>query len=448
MLKSNLQQTIPGEPLFTEIDKSGRVFRKVTWRIMPFIFLILILAYVDRFNVGYAKLQFAADIGLSNTMYGMGAGLFFIGYLLAELPSNLILARIGARATISRIMVLWGVISTLTMFISTPTQFYISRLLLGITEGGLFPGILLYFTYWFPENLRAKITGIFLTPIPVAGIIGAPLSGYLLESMHGVKGLNGWQWMFLIEGIPSIICGICAYFFLKNSPEEANWLTAEEKQIIARALAADARKSLANERHLSTRDMLTSPIFFVFLALALIGSGIALTIFSFWLPQMIYDLGVTNLRQNGTLIVIPYTCAVVGMIIFGYSSDRSCERRWHYATAALLGALGLIITCLSRSHLPLAIAGLSLAYTGILSCVSVYWAYTTSYLKNNAAVIGLAVLNSIAGMVAYLSLFAFGALRTATKSTTAGLAYIAIFLLIAAVLVLFLPKSLGSKREI
>ena len=444
MLKSN-PGAIPAEPRAIEMDESDRVFRKVAWRIMPFLFLIFVLAMVDRINIGYAKLQFSQDLAFSDTVYGMGAGVFFIGYLLSDIPSNMLLHRIGARATISRILILCGIISGSMMFISSPTQFYTFRFALGLAEGGLFPGVLLYLTYWFPANLRAKMVALSLAAIPVSGTIGAPLSGYLLDSMHNVSGLRGWQWMFLIEGIPSVIVGVVAYFFLQNSPQKAKWLTANEKQIIADTLAFDISKPEFNKSRVSMRHALASPIFLVLVILQVIG-GVANSGFSFWLPQIIHDLGVTNLRVNGVITSIPYICAGLGMYLWGYSSDRNRERRWHYATASIIGVIGLMITCTYTHQVSVAIAGLSLAYVGTLSCTCVFWAYTTAYLKSNAAVIGIAFINSVAALVAYGSLSAFGAIRAATHSTTLGLYAIAGLMFFAAPLVLCLPKHVQQEN--
>jgi MFS family permease len=427
------------------MDESSRVFRKVAWRIIPFLFLIFVLAMVDRINIGYAKLQFSQDLTFSDTVYGMGAGVFFIGYMLSDVPSNMFLHKSGARATISRIMILWGIISASMMFVSNSTQFYAIRFALGLAEGGLFPGVFLYLTYWFPADRRARMLALSLAAIPVAGVIGAPLSGYLLDTMHNVNGLRGWQWMFLIEGIPSVIVGVIAYFFLENSPRNAKWLSCGDKMIIANMLEFDITKLDVGKSRGSMRHVLISPIFLVLVVLQAIG-GVANSGFSFWLPQIIHDLGVTNLRTNGVVTSIPYLCAGIGMYIWGYSSDRNRERRWHYAVAAILGATGLLITCAHTDQLSIAVAGLSLAYFGTLSCTCVFWAYSTTYLKNGAAVIGIAFINSVASLVTYGSLSLFGVIRTATHSTTLGLYIIAALMFFAATLVFCLPKHIQKEN--
>ncbi|WP_031358712.1 MFS transporter [Caballeronia sordidicola] len=437
--------TVSAELRPISMDESDRVFRKVAWRIIPFIFLIFVLAMVDRINIGYAKLQFSHDLTFSDTVYGMGAGVFFIGYMLSDVPSNMLLHKRGARATISRIMILWGIISASMMFISSSTQFYVFRFALGLAEGGLFPGVFLYLTYWFSTDRRARMLALPLAAIPVAGVIGAPLSGYLLDTMHNVNGLRGWQWMFLIEGIPSVIVGVIAYFFLENSPRNAKWLSCRDKQIIANMLEFDITKPDVSKSRANMRHALTSPIFLVLIVLQAIG-GVANSGFSFWLPQIIHDLGVTNLRANGVVTSIPYLCAGIGMYVWGYSSDRNRERRWHYAVAAILGATGLLITCAHTDQLSIAVAGLSLAYVGTLSCTCVFWAYSTTYLKNGAAVIGIAFINSVASLVTYGSLSLFGAIRTATHSTTLGLYIIAALMFFAAALVFCLPKHIQKEN--
>ncbi|WP_158904676.1 MFS transporter [Burkholderia sp. L27(2015)] len=410
---------------------------------MPILFLVFVLSYMDRVNIGYAKLQFSETLGLTDATYGMGAGIFFMGYLVSGIPSNMLLAKIGARATISRIMVTWGIVSSLMMFISTPMQFYILRFSLGLAEGGLAPGVYLYLTYWFPENRRAKMVAIFLAAVPVAGVLCAPVSGYLLESMRNVGGLYGWQWMFLIEGIPSVIVGVFAYFLVENAPNTANWLAEDEKKVIAAALAADANNKNVSKRRINIKDALTSKTFIVLATIEIIG-GVAIAGFAFWLPQIVHDLGVVNLGSNGVITAIPYLSASIGMVVWGYLSDRFKERRWHYAIAASLGAIGLFVACRNTGNVYLAMFGLTLAYTGIMSCVSVFWAYATTYLKSGAAVVGIGVLNAAASLAAYASQYAFGVVSMATKNSLSGLYGIAISLMVGALLVFLLPKNLEN----
>lgn len=429
-----------GEPTSTHSGEPDKVFRKIVWRIMPVLFLIFVLSYMDRVNIGYAKLQFAHELGLTDAMYGMGAGIFFIGYLVSGIPSNLLLARIGARATISRIMITWGIVSSLMMCTSSPAQFYLLRFLLGVAEGGLAPGVYLYLTFWFPEALRARMIAVFLAAVPVAGVLCAPLSGYLLETMHHVNGLAGWQWMFLVEGIPSIIVGILVYFLIENTPQSARWLTAPEKRWVAMSLASDTGGPTPDGRRSDIRQALTSTTFLILAFIEIVG-GIAVAGFAYWLPQIVHDLGVRTLSRNGLITAIPYLCASVGMIAWGYSSDRFRERRWHYAIAACVSGFALLIASHDGSSFYVAIAGLSVAYTGIMSCVSVFWAYTTTYLRDRAAVVGIGALNAVASLATYASQYAFGAASMATNNSRSGLYGISIALFVAACLVLFVPKN-------
>jgi MFS family permease len=436
-------QAIVGQAASDDTRDPDDIFRKIAWRIMPVLFVTFVLSYMDRVNIGYAKLQFSQKLGLTDAMYGMGAGIFFIGYFLSGVPSNLLLSKIGARATISRIMIAWGLISALMMLVSTPVHFYFLRFLLGLAEGGLAPGVYLYLTYWFPENRRARMLAIFLVAVPVAGVLCAPLSGYILETMHHVRGLAGWQWMFLLEGIPSVIVGVLVYFAIENAPHTARWLSESEKNTVTAALARDAENIVASERRTNIRNAIASRTFLVLVALEIIG-GTSVSGFAYWLPQIVHDLGVVKLSRNGTITVIPYLCASLAMLLFGYTSDRFGERRWHYAIAALLGATGLVIACLTRENLYLAIAGLSLAYSGILSSVTVFWAYATTYLRRGAAVVGIGLLNAAASLATYAFQYGFGVASMATKNSLFGLYGIAILLSTGAVLVFLVPRDLRN----
>ncbi|WP_250475347.1 MFS transporter [Caballeronia sp. GAFFF1] len=441
MQKHNVQEAAVGET--AACRKADHIFRKVAWRLMPFLFLIFVLAMIDRVNIGYAKLYFSQDLGFSDVVYGAGAGAFFVGFVLADVPSNLLLYRFGTRITISRIMISWGLVSSAMMFIVTPTHFYLLRFALGLAEGGLFPGIYLYLTFWFPARLRAKMLALSLAAIPVAGLIGAPISGYLLHLMSDVGKLRGWQWMFLFEGLPSVIVGAIAYFYLEDSPQDAPWLTESEKRAIHDTFSLHSPQRAQTPR-VSWRHAIVSPVFRLLVTLQII-NGIANSSFSFWLPQIVHDLGITDSRTNGLVTAIPYLCAAIGITYWGYSSDQKRERRWHYALAAIVGASGLTIVCGSGRQIEVAIAGLSLAYVGALSCTCVFWAYTTTYLKDKAAVIGIGLINSIAALVSYVSLIGFGAVRSATHSANMALSVIAILMLGAGLLAFRLPTYVENE---
>lgn len=431
---SNSDGSVMSVPLHGAMKEDAAVFKKVALRLMPVLFVIYVLSYLDRVNIGYAKLQFSADLGFSDTVYGLGAGIFFIGYMIFEVPSNILLERVGARATLSRIMILWGIASASTMFIHSTTSFYVMRFVLGAAEAGLVPGVVLYLTYWFPQHWRARMFAVFLAAIPVAGIIGAPLSGYLMTALEDVHALHGWQWMFLIEGGPSIVVGVATYFMLPNRPETARWLTLREKDTVANCLASEStrRVDVSKATVRSTRFALLTCIY---LCLSVGNVG-----FSFWLPQIVKDLGVTNLITNGLLTTIPYTVAGVGMILMGLSSDRNHERRFHYAVNSMLGAMGIVVCCMNSSNLAVAIAGLSLSYLGILSCYGIFWSTVTSLVREDSAAVGIALINSIVSIASFSTPFGLGAIRDATHKIDGGLYAIAISLAIGASLAVRLPK--------
>jgi D-galactonate transporter len=406
---------------------------------MPFLFLVYVLSYLDRVNIGYAKLQFTGDLGLSNAAYGLGAGIFFFGYFVFEVPSNLLLKKFGARATIARITMLWGLLSCLMMFVRSETMFYVLRFCLGVAEAGLVPGVVLYLTFWFPSDRRARMVAVFMAAIPVAGIIGAPLSGFLMSALHEAHGLRGWQWMFLIEGIPSILAGFWALAVLRNTPAEAAWLTDDEKRVIlarlsrenTAAAAAGAEQSLAVALR-SGRFWLLTLIYFCLVA----GNAG----FSFWLPQIVKDLGVTNLVTNGFVTAIPYLAAGIGMILIGRSSDITGERRWHYAVCCFIGAAGLLGSASVTNSIPLAVTGLSIAYIGILAGFGIFWSMSTTFLQGTAAVAGIAVINSIANLAGYVSPYVLGIVKDATHSVTFGLVLIAGALIVGGLVTLMMPR--------
>jgi D-galactonate transporter len=413
--------------------------RKITWRIMPFLFLVYVLSYLDRVNIGYAKLQFTGDLGLSNAAYGLGAGIFFFGYFVFEVPSNLLLKKFGARATIARITMLWGLLSCLMMFVRSETMFYVLRFFLGVAEAGLVPGVVLYLTFWFPSDRRARMVAVFMAAIPVAGIIGAPLSGFLMSALHEAHGLRGWQWMFLIEGIPSILAGFWALAVLRNTPAEAAWLTDDEKRVILARISRENAAAAAEGAEHSLSIALRSGRFWlltlIYFCLVTGNAG-----FSFWLPQIVKDLGVTNLVTNGFVTAIPYLAAGIGMILIGRSSDVTGERRWHYAVCCFIGAAGLLGSASVTNSIPLAVTGLSIAYIGILAGFGIFWSMSTSFLQGTAAVAGIAVINSIANLAGYVSPYVLGIVKDATHSVTFGLVLIAGALIVGGLVTLMMPR--------
>ena len=411
-----------------------QVYRKIARRLIPFLFILYLIAYVDRVNVGFAKLQMSAELGFSDLVYGFGSGIFFIGYFLFEVPSNLILHRVGAKVWIARILLTWGVISAAMALVNSAASFYTLRFLLGVGEAGFFPGIILYLTYWFPSGLRAKSTTSFMTAIAVAGIVAGPVSGYVMDAMDGWLDLRGWQWLFLLEGLPAIGLGVVTYLFLDDGPESADWLSREEKQSLLTQLADDKASRGIGDPHESLRKTFISPRVWL---LALIYFCLALGLYgvSFWLPQIIHDLNQGGLTLTGLLSAIPYAVAVFVMVAVARSSDATQERRWHIATSSIMGGLGLVMLVWVRGHPMLSIAALGLATSGILAALSTFWSLPTAFLSGRTAAGGIALINSIGNLGGYFGPFLLGWIKQTSGNLDAGLYVLASGLILAGMLV-------------
>ncbi|HEY9345405.1 MAG TPA: MFS transporter [Inquilinus sp.] len=417
-----------------------RVYRKVFWRIVPFLMLCYVVAYLDRVNVGFAKLQMSQDLGFSEAVFGLGAGIFFVGYFLFEVPSNIILHRVGARMWIARIMITWGIVSAAFMFVPSAPWFYALRFLLGLAEAGFYPGIILYLTYWYPSHRRAKIIAVFMAAIPVSGIFGNPLSGWIMDAFHETHGLAGWQWMFLIEAVPAVLIGVAVLLVLDNSVREAKWLTDEEKAVIEREIAADAKgkDSLASLGAMfrDGRVWLSCFIYFAF-----VSGQYGLT---FWMPTLVKATGVTGNLNIGLISAIPFLCAVVAMILFGQSADRRRERRWHLVIPAVMGAVGFVVAA-TATDTAVAIAFLSLAAAGVLTCAPLFWSLPTAFLHGAAAAAGIAMINSIGNLAGFVSPYAIGLLKDLTGSTELGMYMLAVMLVLGAAAVLTTPAKLVNR---
>ncbi|AKU23411.1 MFS transporter [Massilia sp. MB5] len=424
-----------------EMAQDAALYGRIGRRLVPFLFLCYVVAYLDRVNVGFAKLQMQADLMLSDTVYGLGAGIFFLGYFLFEVPSNLLLARVGARRWIARIMVSWGLVSAATMFATGPASFYLLRFLLGVAEAGFFPGIILYLTYWYPERRRARIVALFMSGVAVAGVLGGPLSGWIMKAFAGAGGLHGWQWLFLLEALPAIVLGLWTLVYLDDGPAVARWLSDAEKAAVLAALAADGgrREQMPLLAVLSSaRVWLLALIYFLFV-MGLYGV-------SFWLPQLIRNTGVSDVFEIGLLTAIPYGVAALAMIVAARHSDRKGERRWHAALAAFAGAAGLLASVHYGHHTALAMAALSLATAGILSTFPIFWSLPTAMLGGTAAAAGIAMINSIGNLAGFVSPYLVGAIKDATTSTANGMLMLAVSLLLGGVLLLLSTTSSGEMR--
>lgn len=414
----------------------SRGYRKATLRIIPFLFVCYFFAFLDRVNVGFAKLHMLADLHFSEAIYGFGAGIFFIGYFFFEVPSNLILHRVGARLWIARIMITWGIISASMAFVTTPTMFYVLRFLLGVAEAGFFPGIILYLTYWYPAAHRGRIVTMFMAAIPVSGLIGSPISGLILDLSNGAYGLAGWQWLFIIEALPSCLLGIILFFFLTDRPSQASWLTAAEIESIESDLAVEAK---SHDSHSAMAAMKDPRVWL----LSLIYFGIQMGVYGigFWLPTIVKGTGFTSNITVGFVAAIPYLAATVFMIIMGRSADATRKRRLHVCIPVLVGAAGLIGSAIFASNVVLAIGCLTLATMGTITALALFWSLPSAFLGGFAAAGGIAMINSIGNLAGFASPYMVGVIKDATQSTSPALYVIAAAAIMAGILVTLVSKK-------
>ncbi|PKH23629.1 MFS transporter [Enterobacterales bacterium CwR94] len=413
-----------------------RVLRKITLRIVPFIMLLYFIAFLDRVNIGFAALSMNEDLGFSPTIFGLGAGIFFLGYFLFEVPSNLILHKVGARIWIARVMITWGLISGAMAFVQGTTSFYTLRFLLGVAEAGFFPGIILYLSYWFPAQRRAQVTAIFMAAAPLSTALGSPISGALLE-MHGLWGYAGWQWMFVLEAIPAVILGVVVLFFLTDKPEKARWLDEEERTWLVTTMAVEqARKGVA-QHHSVWRGLLDVRV--LALALVYFGTSAGLYTLGIWSPQIIKSFGLPSF-QVGLLNAIPAVVAVVAMVWWARHSDRTNERTWHVIGACLLAAFGLWLAG-NVSTLLAVILALTLVNIGISCSKPPLWSMPTLFLSGSAAAAGIATINSIGNLGGFVGPVVIGVIKEQTGSYTWGLWFVASLLALSALIVLFLSHN-------
>ncbi|MGI4813036.1 MAG: MFS transporter [Janthinobacterium lividum] len=412
-------------------------YAKVTWRLMPLLFLCYVVSYLDRVNVGFAKLQMLNDLKLSETAYGLGAGIFFIGYFIFEVPSNMILHRVGARLWIARIMITWGVISGAMAFVSSAPMFYLMRFVLGAAEAGFFPGVILYLTYWYPSHRRGRITALFMTGVPLSGVVGGPVSGWIMQNMPGVAGLAGWQWLFVLEAVPSLLLGVVTIFYLQDRIVDAKWLREDQKQL----LAAHVQREAGQKHDVPLRVMFANPrvwlsalIYFSFV-MGVYGVG-------FWLPTIIKATGVSSTLEIGLLSTIPFAVSAVAMVLIGRSADRRRERRWHVAIPAWLGAVGLVLSTVYSHNTLLAMASLTLATIGIMAILPLFWSLPTAFLAGSAAAAGIALINSLGNLAGFVSPYMVGWLKDLTQSTDSGMFVLAAWLLLGGLLTLTFPAKL------
>jgi len=421
------------------------VMRRVFWRLMPFLLAAYLVCYIDRVNVGFASLQMNKAVGIDPKVYGLGAGIFFIGYFILEVPSNLRLEHFGARRWIARIMVSWGVISGAFALIGGPTSFLILRFLLGAAEAGFFPGVILYLTYWFPSEHRAKIVGIFMVAIPVAGVLGSPISGAIL-GMDGVLGLGGWQWVFILEAAPAVLLGLFSLVWLTDRPEQAAWLSPEQRGWLADKLGAERQRAI-KVRQLSVWKVMVNKHVLI-MALVYSGAAGASSAMALWQPQVIKSFGLSN-WETGCLNAVPYAIAAVLMILWGRSSDRSGERVWHNALPLAWLALAMVATFWARSLwtlMPL----LTLVLAGTYACKGPLWALSSEWLAPSVAAAGLAQINALGNLSGFFCNYLIGWIKDETGSFPLAIMPIAALSAIGMVAVVLVgrgqPRTVAMQR--
>jgi len=420
------------------------VYTRIALRIMPVLILLFVVSWLDRVNVGFAKLKMASDLGFSEAVYGFGAGIFFLGYLLFEIPSNLLLATIGARKTFARIALLWGLTSIAMMFVKTAAMFYLLRVLLGAFEAGLYPGVVLYLTYWFPARHRGRMMGLFMTAGPAAGILGGPISGLIMDATGGASGLANWQWLFLLEGLPSVALGLLTLVVVDDSPARARWLSDRERAFVLEDLGrerdeAGARRARFIDALRLPRVWLLTIVYF-----CLVSANPTL---GFWGPTIINGLGVSNNLAIGLLSAIPYIAAVIAAVAVGRRSDRTLERRWHAALSCVAAGVGLVLMGVLAGTPPLAFGALVLAQAAVIAAFAPFWQMPTLMLAGAAAAGGIALINSIGNLSGWLGPFVVGWLKDLTGSTSTGLYVIAALEFAAAVLIVrFMPRASVDAR--
>lgn len=425
------------------------VYSKVTRRLIPFLIFCYFFAYLDRVNVGFAKLHMQDALNFSDTVYGLGAGIFFIGYFLFELPSNLLMQRFGPRFWIARIMATWAILSAAMIFVTTPTQFYVLRFLLGVAEAGFFPGIVFYLTLWFPSWRSARTLGLFILVTPLSTIIGSPLSGLILKLFEGVDGLHNWQWLFLVEAIPSFVLAFVVLRYLDNDVKSAKWLNDAEKQIILSDLDRDNhnREQANAGQTSSTLSAMFRNGYVWLLALIFFSFNIGYYGINFWLPSIIKSSGISDDLQIGLLAALPYVFGAAFMVWNSRHSDLKQERRWHIAIPALFGCVGLTLSAYCSGSTFWMMAWICLAMSGTLALIPTYISLPGAMLSGTAAAAGIALVNSIGNLAGFFGPTVLGWLKDTTGSTDGGLYILAGFLLLVVPLILLLPARLANPKH-
>jgi len=429
---------LANETATSAVPIDTRTIQKLKIRLLPFLFVLYVVAFLDRINIGFAALTMNKELAITSQQFGLIAGIFFIGYVIFEVPSNLLLHRIGARIWIARILLSWGIVAMLTGFVQSVAQFYVVRFLLGVAEAGFFPGIVLYLTYWFRQREQAHAIALFMTALPVASILGAPVSGVILDHAHWL-GVSSWRWLLILEGLPAIGCAVLTYFLLPDRPEDATFLTQNEKEWITAELRREELQKLQSHQMSATQALTNRRVWQ--LGLTALAWDIGLYWMSFWMPQVLKSL--SSLYSNtlvGFLVVIPQLVGLVGMVLVSRSSDRSLERRFHTAIPAIVGGTALLLLTMTRSFVE-SIALLSLMAAGIYSFIAPFFTIPSEFLSGYSAASGIALINSVANIGAFVGPYAIGAITGKTRSLSGGMAFAGVSLLASATLALLLPRK-------
>jgi MFS family permease len=427
--------TVSENSIRTELSRTA--YTKIALRIVPLVFFCYLASYLDRVNVGFAQLQMSTELHFGNAVFGLGSGLFFVSYIIFEVPSNLLLERVGARVWIARIMITWALMSALTMFVTNPGEYYVMRFLLGVAEAGFVPGVLVYLAEWFPGRIRARAIGVFMMGIPVATMLGGPLSGWIMTSLDRSAGWSGWQWLFLLEAVPTAVLGILVFALLPNQVSTARWLTGQEKESVRHDLAHD--DAGVNRRH-DILGALRHPRVW-WLGVVDMSFMVGTYAIAFWLPTMLREAKVTDIQTIGWLTAVPSAVALVAMLATSVASDRFRERRWHLMIPMLIGAAGLAGSAWAHGSAALTVLMFTIADVGIVSCYPVFWCLPATFLRGRAAATGIALVASMSNFGGFIATYLLSWLRDLTHSPALGLLLFAGFLAASTFLVFRLPAN-------
>ncbi|MES3708751.1 MFS transporter [Pseudomonas putida] len=425
---STLEHASPRE---AHVDRAASTHRAVTWRLMPLLLVCYLFAHLDRINIGFAKMQMSQDLHLSDTVYGLGAGLFFIAYALFGVPSNLMLDRVGPRRWIACLMVVWGLLSTSMLLIESSSAFYLLRFALGAAEAGFFPGILVYLNRWYPAGRRAQVTALFAIAVPLAGVVGGPVSGAILAFMHDTGGLRGWQWMFLLEGAPVVLLGLVVLAVLPEHFERVSWLDEQQKATLRAQFGEEEERKPVTSFGAIFASRALWLLVAVYCAVML-----AVNTLAFWMPSLIHSAGVASDASVGLLSAVPYVAGCVFMLACGRSSDRQRERRWHLCVPLLMAAIGIAIAAIAPEQALPVMAGLVLAGMGASAALPMFWQLPPAFLNARTQAAGIALISSLGSIASFFTPYFIGWVRDTTQSASLALYVLAVFIALGGLLVL------------